>query len=118
GKQSLRDFIEWAHKRTGLAKSTVYHQLFPAHQATGQDTRQPTRSLARAFGRFRTGLSGTGRTLSTSTPTPVRWDFLRGRYSKSGCESSRLSKKRLLTGSPKVQSACIRHRIVNGRVRT
>src|SRR6266851_1093996 len=35
GKQSLRDFIEWAHKRTGLAKSTVYHQLFPAHQGNG-----------------------------------------------------------------------------------
>jgi len=35
GKQSLRDFIEWAHKRTGLAKSTVYHQLFPAHQGYG-----------------------------------------------------------------------------------
>jgi hypothetical protein len=35
GKQSLSDFIEWAHKRTGLAKSTVYHQLFPAHQGYG-----------------------------------------------------------------------------------
>jgi hypothetical protein len=35
GKQSLADFIEWAHKRTGLAKSTVYHQLFPAHQGNG-----------------------------------------------------------------------------------
>src|SRR6266704_2724361 len=35
GKQSLRDFIEWAHKKTGLAKSTVYHQLFPAHQGNG-----------------------------------------------------------------------------------
>lgn len=35
GKQSLRDFIEWAHKKTGLSKSTVYHQLFPAHQGSG-----------------------------------------------------------------------------------
>src|SRR5256886_16029381 len=35
GKQSLREFIEWANKRTGLAKSTVYHQLFPAHQGNG-----------------------------------------------------------------------------------
>jgi hypothetical protein len=35
GKQSLADFIEWAHKKTGLAKSTVYHQLFPAHQGNG-----------------------------------------------------------------------------------
>src|SRR5437660_10816984 len=35
GQQSLRDLIEWAHKRTGLAKSTVYHQLFPAHPGNG-----------------------------------------------------------------------------------
>ncbi len=35
GKQSLADFIEWAHKKTGLSKSTVYHQLFPAHQGYG-----------------------------------------------------------------------------------
>jgi hypothetical protein len=35
GKQSLSEFIEWAHKKTGLAKSTVYHQLFPAHQGYG-----------------------------------------------------------------------------------
>ena len=35
GKQSLADFIEWAHKKTGLSKSTVYHQLFPAHQGNG-----------------------------------------------------------------------------------
>src|SRR2546429_3078159 len=49
GKQSLRDFIEWAHKRTGLAKSTVYHQLFPAHQATDPDTLPPMRLLGRAI---------------------------------------------------------------------
>src|SRR5919109_905419 len=35
GEQSLVEFIEWAHKKTGLAKSTVYHQLFPAHQGNG-----------------------------------------------------------------------------------
>jgi hypothetical protein len=35
GKQSLADFIEWAHKKAGLSKSTVYHQLFPAHQGNG-----------------------------------------------------------------------------------
>ncbi len=35
GKQNLRDFIEWAHKRTGLSKSMVYFQLFPAHQGNG-----------------------------------------------------------------------------------
>jgi hypothetical protein len=35
GKQSLVDFIEWASKKTGLSKSMVYHQLFPAHQGNG-----------------------------------------------------------------------------------
>jgi hypothetical protein len=35
GKQSLKDFIEWANKKTGLSKSNVYHQLFPAHQGIG-----------------------------------------------------------------------------------
>ncbi len=35
GKQSLAEFIDWANKKTGLAKSTVYHQLFPAHQGIG-----------------------------------------------------------------------------------
>jgi hypothetical protein len=35
GKQSLLDFIDWANKKTGLSKSMVYHQLFPAHQGNG-----------------------------------------------------------------------------------
>ena len=35
GKQSLKDFIEWANKKTGLSKSNIYHQLFPAHQGIG-----------------------------------------------------------------------------------
>lgn len=35
GKQSLADFIDWANKKTGLAKSTAYYQLFPAHQGLG-----------------------------------------------------------------------------------
>lgn len=35
GKQGLVEFIEWASKKTGLSKSMVYHQLFPAHQGNG-----------------------------------------------------------------------------------
>jgi hypothetical protein len=35
GKQSLVDFIDWSNKKTGLSKSMVYHQLFPAHQGNG-----------------------------------------------------------------------------------
>ena len=32
GKQDLADFIEWAHKETGLSRSMIYFQVFPAHQ--------------------------------------------------------------------------------------
>jgi hypothetical protein len=35
GNQGLVEFIEWANKKTGLSKSMVYHQLFPAHQGNG-----------------------------------------------------------------------------------
>jgi len=35
GKQDLASFIEWGNKTTGLSKSMVYHQLFPAHQGIG-----------------------------------------------------------------------------------
>jgi hypothetical protein len=35
GKQNLMDFIEWANRETGLSKSLVYHQVFPAHQGNG-----------------------------------------------------------------------------------
>jgi len=34
-KQTLMDFIEWANKETGMSKSLVYHQVFPAHQGNG-----------------------------------------------------------------------------------
>jgi len=32
GKQSLFDFIDWANERTGVPRSNVYYQLFPAHE--------------------------------------------------------------------------------------
>jgi len=35
GKQKLLEFIDWAHAETGLNKSLIYHQLFPAHQGNG-----------------------------------------------------------------------------------
>jgi hypothetical protein len=35
GKQDLADFIEWANKETGLSRSMVYFQVFPAHQGIG-----------------------------------------------------------------------------------
>jgi len=35
GKQTLLEFIDWAHAETDLSRSLVYHQLFPAHQGNG-----------------------------------------------------------------------------------
>ncbi|TMI27993.1 hypothetical protein E6H30_02200 [Candidatus Bathyarchaeota archaeon] len=35
GKPGLVEFIEWASKKTGVSKSMVYHELFPAHQGNG-----------------------------------------------------------------------------------
>ena len=32
GKQALMDFVDWAHGRTGIPRSSVYYQLFPAHE--------------------------------------------------------------------------------------
>ncbi len=32
GKQGLFEFIDWAHKHTGVPRSNVYYQLFPAHE--------------------------------------------------------------------------------------
>jgi len=35
GKQKLLEFIDWAHAETGLSRSLIYHQVFPAHQGSG-----------------------------------------------------------------------------------
>ena len=32
GKQGLIEFVDWAHGRTGIPRSSVYYQLFPAHE--------------------------------------------------------------------------------------
>jgi hypothetical protein len=32
GRQTLFEFIDWAHGRTGVPRSNVYYQLFPAHE--------------------------------------------------------------------------------------
>jgi len=32
GKRTLFEFVDWAHERTGVPRSSVYFQLFPAHQ--------------------------------------------------------------------------------------
>jgi hypothetical protein len=32
GKKTLMEFVDWAHDRTGVPRSSVYFQLFPAHQ--------------------------------------------------------------------------------------
>ncbi len=32
GKQALFEFIDWAHKHTGVPRSNIFYQLFPAHE--------------------------------------------------------------------------------------
>ena len=32
GRQGLIEFVDWAHKYTGVPRSSVYFQLFPAHE--------------------------------------------------------------------------------------
>ena len=32
GKQGLLEFLDWAHEYTGVPRSNVYYQLFPAHE--------------------------------------------------------------------------------------
>lgn len=32
GRQNLLEFVDWAHGRTGVPRSSVYFQLFPAHE--------------------------------------------------------------------------------------
>ena len=32
GKKTLLEFLDWAHEYTGVSRSSVYFQLFPAHQ--------------------------------------------------------------------------------------
>ncbi len=35
GKQDIIEFVDWAHNATGLEKSTIYYNVFPAHQILG-----------------------------------------------------------------------------------
>jgi hypothetical protein len=32
GKKGLLEFVDWAHERTGIPRSSAYFQLFPAHE--------------------------------------------------------------------------------------
>ncbi len=32
GKQGLFEFVDWANRHTGVPRSNVYYQLFPAHE--------------------------------------------------------------------------------------
>jgi len=32
GKKTLLEFVDWGHERTGVPRSSVYFQLFPAHE--------------------------------------------------------------------------------------
>ena len=56
GKKDLIAFVDWAHEHTGLPRSSVYFQLFPAHEGifpgyatsyavVGQEIRQMERRI-------------------------------------------------------------------------
>jgi len=56
GKKSLLEFVDWAHEHTGVPRSSVYFQLFPAHEGifpgyattyavTGQAIRRVERTI-------------------------------------------------------------------------
>jgi hypothetical protein len=58
GKQNLPEFIEWAEKKTGIPKRTVFYQIFPAHEGifpgyatcyavVGQDIRSVEKRLGK-----------------------------------------------------------------------
>ncbi|MDE1853362.1 MAG: hypothetical protein KGI38_06405 [Thaumarchaeota archaeon] len=32
GKKTLLEFVDWGHERTGVSRSSIYFQLFPAHE--------------------------------------------------------------------------------------
>jgi len=57
GKKDLLEFVDWAHERTGVPRSSVYFQLFPAHEGIfpgyatsyaveGQDIRNIERKIS------------------------------------------------------------------------
>ncbi|MDG6915417.1 MAG: hypothetical protein JRM86_01655 [Nitrososphaerota archaeon] len=73
GRQTLFEFIDWAHARTGVPKSNVYYQLFPAHEGmfpgyatayavVGEEIHaiEDTIKDAKARVRFSTYLTGVG----------------------------------------------------------
>ncbi len=57
GKTSLTDFVEWAHKRTGIMKKTIFNQIFifqsmvgyaPVYSVVGQSLRRIQESVREA----------------------------------------------------------------------
>ena len=73
GKQGLFEFIDWAHEHTGVPRSNVYYQLFPAHEGmfpgyatsyavVGEEIREIEEKIgdAKERVRFSTYLSGIG----------------------------------------------------------
>ncbi len=53
GKQNLPEFIEWAEKKTGIPKRTVFYQIFPAHEGYFPDTQLAMRSSGKTSARLR-----------------------------------------------------------------
>jgi hypothetical protein len=91
GKQGLAEFIDWANKETGLSKSMVYFQVFPAHQGIGpgyastyaiigekiREIQKACRAAGKDFVKFNTYTSSQGFTPRTIFESRL-WEFVRG----------------------------------------
>jgi len=63
GKQDLMNFIDWANRETGLSKSLVYHQVFPAHQGNGPGYASTYAIVGESLAKIQRGALGRGKTL-------------------------------------------------------
>jgi hypothetical protein len=63
GKQDLMEFIDWANRETGLSRSLVYHQVFPAHQGNGPGYASTYAILGESIANVQQEALGNGRNL-------------------------------------------------------
>ena len=62
-EQNLMEFIDWANRETGLSKSMVYHQVFPAHQGNGPGYASTYAILGQSIANIQQEALGNGKNL-------------------------------------------------------
>ena len=73
GKQNLPEFIEWAEKKTGIPKRTVFYQIFPAHEGSFLDTQLVMRLSGKTSARLRRVWGKMRKRWSSSMHTLLQW---------------------------------------------